>query len=99
MIAYKCPGVTVTVVDVSAERIDAWNSEDLPIYEPGLDRIVKECRGRCVLVRPLCAPRIDRSPSDLLQFESIFGFGYTGISSSLRTSRVASPKRTLSLCP
>merc|ERR1719230_200213 len=27
-------------------RIDAWNSESLPIYEPGLDEVVKECRGR-----------------------------------------------------
>ena len=35
VIAYKCPEVTVTVVDLSQERIDQWNSEDfnLPIYE------------------------------------------------------------------
>ena len=26
----------VTVVDKSAERVAAWNSNDLPIYEPGL---------------------------------------------------------------
>ena len=27
-------------------RIDAWNSDKLPIYEPGLDEVVKACRGR-----------------------------------------------------
>jgi len=36
----------VTVVDINPERIDAWNSDDLPIYEPGLDEVVKEARGR-----------------------------------------------------
>lgn len=28
------------------QRIDAWNSDKLPIYEPGLDDVVKECRNR-----------------------------------------------------
>ena len=28
------------------ERIDAWNSDDLPIYEPGLDDLVKSTRGK-----------------------------------------------------
>ena len=46
VIAWKVPTVTVTVVDISQERIDAWNSKHLPIYEPGLEEIVKECRGR-----------------------------------------------------
>lgn len=46
MIALKCPDVCVTVVDINAARIDSWNSENLPIYEPGLYEIVKECRGR-----------------------------------------------------
>ena len=41
MIARKAPGVTVTVVDIWQQRVDAWNSDDLPIYEPGLDAIVK----------------------------------------------------------
>jgi hypothetical protein len=29
-----------------AERIAAWNSDTLPIYEPGLLEVVKEARGR-----------------------------------------------------
>jgi len=46
MIAYKCPDIEVHVVDLSVERIEAWNSENLPIYEPGLDDVVKQCRGK-----------------------------------------------------
>ena len=46
MIALKCPDRRVTVVDINAERIAAWNSDNLPIYEPGLDEVVKRCRGR-----------------------------------------------------
>jgi len=45
MIAKKCPDVSVTLVDLSKPRIDAWNSDDLPIYEPGLDETVKGARG------------------------------------------------------
>jgi len=36
----------VTVVDLSQPRIDAWNSPNLPIYEPGLDEVVKACVGK-----------------------------------------------------
>ena len=46
MIALKCPHIKVTVVDINAQRIAEWNSDTLPIYEPGLTEIVKECRGR-----------------------------------------------------
>ena len=49
VIAQKCPHIHVTVVDINAERIAAWNDKDtanIPIYEPGLDTIVAEARGR-----------------------------------------------------
>lgn len=46
MIAYKCPQYRVTVVDVNPDRIAAWNSDDIPIYEPGLDELVAATRGR-----------------------------------------------------
>jgi len=36
----------VTVVDISQKQIDKWNSDNLPIYEPGLDEIVKKYRGK-----------------------------------------------------
>merc|ERR1712061_390967 len=45
-IALKCPHVKVTIVDLNEARIAAWNSDDLPIYEPGLDEVVKRCRGK-----------------------------------------------------
>jgi UDPglucose 6-dehydrogenase len=48
VIAQKCPDIQVTVYDLNKPRIDAWNSSPmvLPIYEPGLDEVVQECRGR-----------------------------------------------------
>lgn len=46
VIAYKCPNIKVVVTDKNTDRIRQWNSEQLPIYEPSLDMIVKECRGR-----------------------------------------------------
>lgn len=46
MIAAKCPHVRVDVVDLNSERIAAWNSKDLPVYEPGLDDIVSQARGK-----------------------------------------------------
>ena len=49
VIAYKCPNIKVTVVDVSQEKIDAWNDENLenlPVYEPGLADIIEKVRGK-----------------------------------------------------
>lgn len=49
VIAKQCPHIKVTVVDINAQRIADWNSEDLsqlPVFEPGLDAVVKEARGR-----------------------------------------------------
>lgn len=46
MIAKQCPDIEVNVVDINQSRIDAWNSDRLPIYEPGLDEVVCEARGR-----------------------------------------------------
>jgi UDPglucose 6-dehydrogenase len=48
VLAAKCldKDVTVIVCDLNKELIAAWNSNDLPIYEPGLDAVVKSCRGK-----------------------------------------------------
>lgn len=49
VIAHKCPDIKVTIVDLNAARIAAWNDEDLsklPVYEPGLDQVVASARGR-----------------------------------------------------
>ena len=49
VMALKCPDIQVNVVDINKDRIDNWNDKNLsklPIYEPGLAEIVKECRGK-----------------------------------------------------
>jgi UDPglucose 6-dehydrogenase len=49
VIAKKCPGIQVTVVDLNEARIAAWNdenTENIPVYEPGLAEVVAEARGR-----------------------------------------------------
>jgi len=49
VIAAKCPDIKVTIVDLNAARIAAWNDENLdnlPVYEPGLADIVAQARGR-----------------------------------------------------
>ncbi|WP_430615132.1 nucleotide sugar dehydrogenase [Flavobacterium sp. JP2137] len=64
VIAQKCPDIQITVVDVNAARIAAWNSEDfekLPIYEPGLSDIVREARGRNLFFSTDVDTAIDRA--------------------------------------
>ena len=46
MIAAKCPEIKVTVADINEKRIAAWNSDSLPIYEPGLYDVVMKSRNR-----------------------------------------------------
>jgi len=49
VVAQKCPHIKVTIVDINESRIAAWNNQDLsklPVFEPGLDNIVDEARGR-----------------------------------------------------
>ncbi len=49
VIADRCPQIQVTLVDLNAARIAAWNDADLsklPVYEPGLAEVVGRCRGR-----------------------------------------------------
>ena len=45
--ADECPDINVTVVDINPKRISSWNSNDLsdlPIFEPGLDKVIERCR-------------------------------------------------------
>ena len=46
MIAARCPQYKVTVVDINEAKIKAWESDELPIFEPGLLDVVKEARGK-----------------------------------------------------
>jgi UDPglucose 6-dehydrogenase len=46
VIAAMCPDYKITVVDISEQRIAAWQTDNLPIYEPGLLEVVQKARGR-----------------------------------------------------
>ena len=49
VIADKCKNLQINVVDKNSKRIDQWNNDDLnklPIFEPGLDKIIKRCRNK-----------------------------------------------------
>jgi UDPglucose 6-dehydrogenase len=46
VIASKCPHYRITVVDVDQARVNAWNSGNPPLYEPGLDDVVRQGLGR-----------------------------------------------------
>jgi UDPglucose 6-dehydrogenase len=52
MIAAKCPDYRVVVVDIDRAKIDAWNSDTLPIYEPGLEEVVKKTRNKNLFFSP-----------------------------------------------
>ena len=47
--ANKCPDVEFKVVDINSDRIKKWNSDNLsnlPIFEPGLDQLLKKTRNK-----------------------------------------------------
>jgi len=61
VIAARCPRYQVTVVDVNGERIQAWQTDTLPIYEPGLLEVVKQARGRNLFFSTDIAAAIDQA--------------------------------------
>ena len=64
VIAQKNPHINVTVVDINEKRISLWNSDDLsklPIYEPGLDKVISEARGRNLFFSTDIDKHIDNS--------------------------------------
>ncbi len=64
VIAQKCPDINVTVVDLNADRIAAWNDanlDNLPIYEPGLSDVVAEARGRNLVFSTEVDEAIDKA--------------------------------------
>ena len=46
VIASHCPEDRFVIVDINEARIAAWQSDQLPIYEPGLEEIVQQTRGK-----------------------------------------------------
>ncbi len=65
VIADRCPGLRVTVCDIDAGRIAQWNSDRLPVYEPGLEEVVRRTRGRNLFFQVL-------SPEAIAQADLIF---------------------------
>jgi UDPglucose 6-dehydrogenase len=64
VIAQKCPHIQVTVVDLNEERIAAWNdpnTDNIPIYEPGLSEIVATARGRNLFFSTAVEQAIDEA--------------------------------------
>lgn len=49
VIALKCPEYRINVVDINKEKIEQWNSDNIPIFEPGLEEIIKKTRGKNLL--------------------------------------------------
>jgi len=48
VIARNCPKIQINIVDINEKKIKQWGNKDLnklPVYEPGLDEYIKECRG------------------------------------------------------
>jgi UDPglucose 6-dehydrogenase len=46
VMAQHCPNIKILCADINKNQIAAWNSDKLPIYEPGLDEVVKEVRDK-----------------------------------------------------
>ncbi len=61
MIARKCPDYNVVVVDINEERIAAWQSDELPIYEPGLAELVKSTAGKNLFFSTDVAAEIEKA--------------------------------------
>ena len=64
VIADKCPHIQVDVVDLNQERIKKWNSkntDNLPIFEPGLSEIINRCRGINLNFSTLVEEKIEKA--------------------------------------
>ena len=49
VIADQWPEITINIVDVNQKRIKDWNDKNyskLPVFEPGLEKIIRRCRDR-----------------------------------------------------
>ncbi len=61
VIADKCPQYKVTIVDINEKKIAAWQTDDLPIYEPGLLDVVKRTRGKNLFFSTDISKEIDEA--------------------------------------
>ena len=65
IMADRIPDVRFTVMDINPQRIAQWNSDALPIFEPGLQEVVERARGRNLFF-------LDFDPAHISDAELIF---------------------------
>src|ERR1044071_4730182 len=70
IIASYCPEHRFVVVDINEARIAAWQSDQLPIYEPGLDEIVRQTRGKNLFFSTEINRHIARSEEHTSELQS-----------------------------
>ena len=78
VMALKNPSKKFCVVDVDQDKIYAWNSSSLPIYEPGLQEIVEEVRGKNLFFTADIASSIQESDAIFIGVNTptkTYGFG------------------------
>jgi len=86
VIARQCPEYRVELVDIDHEKIARWNSDDLPIYEPGLAEIVQSIRGRNLFFSTDIGAAIDRADIIFVSVNTptkTYGYG-AGMASDLQ---------------
>jgi len=78
VLADRCRSKKVTVVDVNAAKIRAWKGSKLPIFEPGLDKIVKRTRGKNLFFSTDIPGEIERADMIFVCVNTptkVFGYG------------------------
>ena len=95
MIAKKCADIVVEVVDINADRIAAWNSDNLPVFEPQLDGLVKEVRNKNLFFSTDVDGAIERADMVFISVNTpTKSYGY-GAGSASDLSYVESCARTI----
>jgi UDPglucose 6-dehydrogenase len=46
MLAHKCPSIRVLVTDSDARKLQSWQGDTPPVYEPGLKAVLQRVRGQ-----------------------------------------------------
>lgn len=78
MIARKCPHIKVTVADLNANRVAAWNRDSLPIFEPGLHEVVMQTRGKNLFFTTDVEKGIEEAEMVFLSVNVVLCFEHNG---------------------
>jgi len=63
--AYKNPEIAFSLVDVNEERVEAWNSNRYPIFEPGLEELLSDVKDGCPRFAHSCFANLDPALRDV----------------------------------